>query len=102
MGLFFDVQCPQCGYEKSLTEGECGKEHLNNMRIKKEFELGKGNRALRTSYDTRQMDVKEFFEDEALQTESGENGPHNGYICRAFCPQCGARLKVISSGIVDA
>lgn len=51
MGLFFEVQCTQCGYHETLIDGECGLEHLDEIRIKREFEAGEGNPVYRKIFD---------------------------------------------------
>ena len=43
MGLYFEVQCTECGYHETVYDGECGLEHLEEMRIKREFESGEGD-----------------------------------------------------------
>ena len=43
MGLFFEVECTKCGYRANLVDGPCGYEHLDEIRIKQEFESGKGD-----------------------------------------------------------
>ena len=53
MGLFFEVQCTQCGYHETLIDGECGLEHLDEIRIKREFEAGEGNPVYRKIFDLK-------------------------------------------------
>ena len=43
MGLYFEVQCTECGYHETLVEGECGFEHLDAIKMKQEFESGEGD-----------------------------------------------------------
>lgn len=51
MGLYFEIQCTECDYHETLYEGECGLEHLDAMRIKKEFESGEGDPFYRTVFE---------------------------------------------------
>ena len=51
MGLYFEVQCTECGYHETLIDGQCGLEHLDEIRIKLEFEAGEGDPVYRKIFD---------------------------------------------------
>ena len=177
MGLYFEVQCTECGYHETLIDGECGLEHLDEMKIKQEFESEEGDPVYRKLFEllrstvteeeangdsylyedlepgsdaweenrllfgepyirlnpsiyecyqckkffnhdrmsiichrgifrenkvqcpvcntnhTGSLSAEDFFEDE------GEPKTGSDYICKARCPKCYKKMKVINSGI---
>lgn len=177
MGLYFEVQCTECGYHKTLYDGECGLEHIDEMKMKQEFESGEGDpfyrkvfELLRTTVTEKDSIGKSFFSKEIepgskeweknrllygepyirltpaiyecfqcksffnhrrmsivskrgifrennvecptcknrftlpmsardFFKEEGELKSGYTYICRARCPKCLSKMKVINSGI---
>lgn len=59
MGLYFEIQCTECGYQKTLYDGECGLEHLGAMKIKREFESGEGDPVYREIFERLKSTVTE-------------------------------------------
>ena len=59
MGLYFELQCTECGYQKTLYDGECGLEHLGAMKIKREFESGEGDPVYREIFERLKSTVTE-------------------------------------------
>ena len=73
MGLYFELQCTECGYHKTLYDGECGLEHLGAMKIKREFESGEGDPVYREIFERLKGTV-------TVQTSQ----PYAGYVVRIF------------------
>ena len=82
MGLFFEIQCVKCGYKETLYDGELGQEHLDEMRIKREFESGEGDLFYRNIFElmrstvTKEDSIGKIYDFEKIEPGSDEWEKH--------------------------